>query len=192
METDNGDVPRTGESAGSDNWEEMIDAPHAVVAAVTDIEAARAVVEDLEKQGIPPDAIGLIGAASDERSDVPDSEAFSDLGKSVTAGGAGGALIGGVLGSLVTLAIPGVGVVVAAGLGAVFGAAVGGAAGGITVTKYASPAWMETFETVERGEVAVGVHHADGSVVDDAQTVMEGHDVSRISRFGAEDSEGRS
>lgn len=188
MEPTDGDVARTGETSASDNLEDMMSAPHAVVAGAADVRQAREVIEKMENAGVPPEAIGLIGATPDEESDVPDAEAFADLAKSVTVGGAGGAVAGGVLGTLVTMVIPGIGPVVAAGLGAIFGAAVGGAAGGISQTKYASPAWLETFETVERGEVAVGVHHATESVVDDAERVMSEAGLSQMKRF--DDSEG--
>lgn len=173
--------------------EEFLEAPHSVVASTAEMSVARALIEDLEEHGVPPRAIALIGAAPGGSMDdtTPggdaETEAIDDLGRSVAVGGAAGAAAGGVLGSAVTLAIPGVGLVVAAGLGAIFGAGVGGSAGGMSVAKYNSPAWTETFETVERGEVAVGVHHADRSVVDAAAEIIERHRLLSVERYDEDD-----
>lgn len=165
-----------------DDTSEMV---HGVVAELSDLETARDLIEDLEEQGTPPQAIALLGPDSEDREegDMPESEAIGDTAKSAAAGGAGGAIVGGVLGSIVPLAIPGIGPVIAAGLGAVFGAGVGGAAGGMSVAKYNSPAWEETFQTVKRGRFAVGVHHADEEIATAAEEVMRRYEGTSISRF---------
>lgn len=159
------------------------DLVYGVVAEISDLDTARDVIEDLEEHGTPPEAIALLGPDSDHQpqDDMPEAEAIGDTAKSAAAGGAGGALVGGVLGSLVPLAIPGIGPVIAAGLGAIFGAGVGGAAGGMSVAKYNSPAWEETFQTVKRGRFAVGVHHADPEIVETAEEVMGRY--GSVSRF---------
>jgi len=156
-----------------------------VVAEVADLEAARELIQALEGHGTPPGAIGLLGPDSGEQAegDTPEAEAIGEAAKSAAAGGIGGALVGGVLGSIVPLAIPGIGPVLAAGLGAIFGAGVGGTAGGMSVAKYNSPAWEETFLTVKRGRFAVSVHHADADVVASAEEIMRRGAVGPVSRF---------
>jgi hypothetical protein len=101
----------------------------------------------------------------------------------VIVGGALGIVAGALLGVVVAAILPGVSFLLACGLAAIFGAGVGGAAGGMSVAKYNSPAWTETYETVEEGQVAVGVHHAESSVVDSAEEVLERHDVTGVTRY---------
>lgn len=173
--------------------ERIEEAPHAVVAAVADLEAARLLIEDLEEHGIPPGALALLGAAPEGGHEAAgggeaESAAFDDVTKSAIAGGAVGAATGGILGSLVTLALPGTGILVAGGLGAVFGAGVGGAAGGMAVAKYNSDAWSATYETVQLGEVAVGVHHADRSVIDAARQIIDRHHPRTVEEFESPES----
>lgn len=163
-------------------------APHAVLASVADMDQARLLIEDLEEHGIPPGSLALLGAASEAGHEAAgggeaESSAFDDVTKSALAGGAIGAATGGILGSLVTLAVPGAGILVAGGLGAVFGAGVGGAAGGMAVAKYNSDAWSATYETVQRGEIAVGVHHADRAVIEAAHEVIDRHEPIRVEQF---------
>lgn len=164
------------------------EAPYAVLASVVDLEAARLLIEDLEEHGIPPGSLALLGAAPEAGHEAAgggeaESAAFDDVTKSALSGGVGGAAAGGILGSLVTLVVPGAGILVAGGLGAIFGAGVGGAAGGMAVAKYNSDAWSATYETVQRGEVAVGVHHADQGVVEAAREVIDRHETIRVEHF---------
>ncbi|CAN5809075.1 hypothetical protein BH23ACT5_BH23ACT5_08060 [soil metagenome] len=165
---------------------ELDDTPYAVVATVDDMDTARVIVEDLEEHGVPPRSISLLGetvepATARSRNDV-ESGAFSKLAKSVIAGGAVGAVVGALIGAVVGLAFPDATLLLSAGLGAVFGAGVGGAAGGMSVAKYSSRAWDETYESVEGGVIAVGVDHADSGVIDAAEEVMRRHPVREISK----------
>lgn len=175
--------PGEAEDLGS---EEMGDATHAVVASVDDMEAARMLVEDLEEHGVPPGSISLLGEtgepASAKKRDEVEAGAFSELTRSVIAGAAVGAVAGALVGIVVGLILPDANLLVAAALGAIPGAAVGGAAGGMSVAKYASPAWNETYETVQRGVIAVGVEHGDGDVVATAEEVMARHATRDVSR----------
>lgn len=167
---------------------EIADAPWAVVADVPDIEAARALIEDLEKQGVPTTSIKLLDAETkdpqrdDTESDVAESAAFAKLSKSVLVGGGLGIALGSALGVLLALMIPDLvwywGVII----GGLFGAAVGGAAGGMSVAKYSSPAWDETYQVEDARSVKVAVHQSEAEIVDNAESVMRRHidDVERI------------
>lgn len=179
-------APETGRVA----WAEIADAPHAVVAEVPDLDTARALIEALENSGTPANAIALVDAHTKDpsRDDtesevVAESGAFASLSKSVIVGGLLGMLAGGLLGFLMTLLIPDLewywGVVI----GGVFGAGVGGAAGGISVAKYSSPAWDETYQVEDEPTVRVAVHHAGAEVVDEAETVMQRHVDGEVQRF---------
>jgi len=179
-------VPEMGRVA----WAEIAGAPHAVVIEVPDLDAARALIEDLENRGIPSNAIALVDAHTKDQSPddtesdvVAESGAFASLSKSVIGGGFLGMLVGGLLGFLMTLLIPDLewywGVVI----GGVFGAGVGGAAGGISVAKYSSPAWDETYQVEDEPTVKVAVHHAEAEVVDEAETVMQREVDGEVERF---------
>lgn len=165
--------------------------PYGVRGDVDTLDLARALIEDLEMSGIPPEAIGLIGPDSaPAETEMPEGEEIADTARSAAAGGATGAIVGGVLGSMVPLAIPGVGPVLAAGLlGAVFGAGVGGAAGGMSVAKYNSPAYHDTFQTVREGRFVVSVQHADEAVVDAAAEQFADQQVTNVTRFQYPDSD---
>lgn len=174
--------------------EEFLASDHAVVATTSEMDTARRLIEDLEEHGIPPVSIALMGAApggsmdDTEPGGEAETEALNDLAKSVVTGGGIGAVAGAVLGAIVALAIAGINFLLAAALGALFGSAVGGAAGGMSVAKYNSPARTETFETVAQGgDVSVGVHHADRSVVDAAAEVMGRHDLDSVVRHDTDD-----
>jgi hypothetical protein len=168
---------------------DLTESPHAVVASVQDMDGARVLIEDLEEHGVPPGAIALVGVgpggSMDETEPGGEAEthALTQLAKSVIVGGGLGIVAGVLLGVVVAAVLPGVSFILACSLAAIFGAAVGGAAGGMSVAKYNSPAWTETYETVEEGEVSVGVHHAESSVVDAAEEVLGRHQVTRVTRY---------
>jgi hypothetical protein len=161
--------------------------PHAVVAQLDGLEAARDLIEALEEGGIPSQAISLIGAppASEQPAAEEDEQdaILGEMARSITKGAASGAVVGGVLAGVTALAIPGIGPVIAAGLGALFGSSVGGAVGGISTAKYSSKAWTRTYEVVRAGRVAVGVHHAEAEVVEKAETIMRNHQPTEVERF---------
>lgn len=143
-------------------------------ASFSSMEEARRAVERLEIGGVPSEAIALAGDVSEEQAGY-DSERhmFSDLGKAVVIGGAIGALAGAVLGALLTIPFPGLGLIWAAVFGAIFGAGVGGSIGGLSATKYNSPAWTETYEAVPEGPVTIEVAHSDPEIVTRAREILD-------------------
>lgn len=164
------------------------ESPYSVVASMRDLPSARLLVEELEQRGVAPGAIALSGALPGEDDDVqdrmPESEAFGDVTRSTVGGGAIGAVVGGILGGLVTLVFPQLGLFWAILLGAVFGGGIGLAAGGMAVAKYNSPAWRESYESVQEDEsVSVGVHSDDKEIVATAEELMHRHEPLEIRRL---------
>lgn len=161
-------------------------APYSITASVADPAAARVLVEELEESGVPPGSIQMtdvVGPEDDHANEaMPESRAFVDVSKSSIAGGVLGAIIGGGLGAVLGMIVPDLGMGWAILIGAIFGAGVGGSAGGMAVAKYNSPAWRETYETVDRGRVTVGVHDGDREVIDTAEEVMRRHDLTDVRR----------
>lgn len=172
------------------NLANVKDAPFSVVAELHDVQAARVVVEDLEEHGIPTSAISLQGVETDSPGPAgrnpPESRAFASVSKSVIVGGAGGAAVGALLGiAMVAFAVPELGWAWGAALGALFGSAIGGAAGGMSVVKYASPAWQESYQAADTEEPFVVVSHAEESVIDSAAEIISRHEpiVASVARF---------
>lgn len=174
---------------GRADLSEISEAPHAAVALVSHLDDARALIEDLERQGVPANSIELVGVKTkeprhdDAGSGVAESDALASLSKSAVAGGAAGILLGGLLGLAMSLLIPDLAWYWGVLIGALFGAGVGGTAGGISVAKYSSPAWDETYQVEEDESVRVAVHNADPDVVDRAMTVMNRHDPTELERY---------
>jgi F0F1-type ATP synthase assembly protein I len=181
-------VDRSDGVPGRTDHSAMEQAPHSVIASVDGLDQARRLIEDLENHGIPTPAIELLGASlkdpshSDRESDIPESDAFAQLAKSVIIGGMAGIVVGALLGLLLASVIAdletGWGLV----MGGVFGAGVGGAAGGISVAKYSSPAWDETYQVDAAGDLAVAVHHEDREIVDSAEEIIGRHTAAKIVR----------
>jgi hypothetical protein len=98
---------------------------HASVVAVYETdEQARMGLDALREGGVPEDRITVVGAG-----EAAPEGAFESADSPTAKGAARGALFGGIAGALVTLAIPGGGVVLASGLFAA--AVVGGGAGAL-------------------------------------------------------------
>lgn len=184
MTASNGNEPQQGRSELAD----LKQSPHYVIADVDDLDSARVLIEDLENHGTPTVAIELLGAhtkdpkSEDRESDVAESKAFADVSKSTIVGGVAGIVIGGLLGLVMALLIPDLtwpwGVV----MGGLFGAGVGGAAGGMSVAKFSSPAWDETYQVEDDSRLRVAVHHAESEVVTAAYEVMERHSPRELER----------
>lgn len=159
---------------------------HNVVAAFPDVEAARDAITHLEAAGVPADSIALLGAFPAETArpgeDVVAEDGVGEFAKGAAQGATAGAIGGAAVGALSALVIPGLGPVVAAGLWAL-----GGAAGGLTVGGTAntggSPAWRATFDVVDSGNFAVGVHDDDPEVVDLGEEALEARGPLSINRF---------
>lgn len=150
--------------------------PHNVVAAFSSIEAARDAILALERVGVPPQTISLLGASKhDGTVDSP------EVKKTAAAGAATGALTLGGLGALGALAIPGVGPFIAGGL-ALAGALGGAVAGGVG-NLGDSEAWRQTFATATDGNLAVGVHSNDSADVTKAYDVLNDMEHLAINRF---------
>jgi hypothetical protein len=147
---------------------------HSVSGAFGSMTDARRVIEDLEEAGVPPEAISLTEGVDEEAGGYDSERRFlGDVTRATVAGATAGAIVGAILGALVTLAFPDAGLALAAVLGAIFGAGVGGTAGGLSATKYNSPAWTETYEAAAEDEVTVEVAHADADVVEKAREIIE-------------------
>lgn len=96
---------------------------------------AERIVEELQAEGFPTSEISVLVPGNEGRHEIGAVKA-TKAPEGATTGGIAGGLTGGVLGLLAgigTLAIPGVGPLIAAGpiMAALSGAAVGGATGGI-------------------------------------------------------------
>lgn len=174
---------------GLDSDHQPTAAPHSVTATVASPDAARLIVEELEASGVPPGSIAMSDVLSPEddhaNETMPETRAMVEVSKSSIIGGAIGAVIGGALGAVLGVIVPELGMGWAILFGVIFGAGVGGSAGGMAVAKYNSPAWRETYETVDEGRVTVGVHDGDPHVIDIAEQVMRGHDLGDLERRDA-------
>ena len=150
--------------------------PHNVVAAFSSIEAARDAILALERAGIDPATISLLGAAKEDgQVDQP------AVKKEAAVGAAAGAAGLGAVGALSAIVIPGVGPIIAGGL-ALAGAAGGALTGGIGKLGD-SQAWRQTFATATEGNVAVGVHSDASDEVTSAHDVLSGMKTLSINRF---------
>jgi F0F1-type ATP synthase assembly protein I len=183
-----GYLDRSDGVSGRADHSAMEQAPHSVIASVDGLDQARRLIEDLEDHGIPTPAIALLGATtkdpshSDRESDIAESDAFAQLAKSVIIGGMAGIVVGALLGLLLASVIADLETAWGLVMGGVFGAGVGGAAGGISVAKYSSPAWDETYQVDASGDLAVAVHHVDREIVDSAEEVIGRHQTEKIVR----------
>lgn len=141
-----------------------------VLAAFRDMEQARRAIADLRDDGIPQDAISLLGqhledvdgppVQGDEPS-VRDGNVPGNVFAGVSIGTMGGGALG-LAGTALVAAIPGVGI---AGIGllagALAGAGLGGTVGGIVEGEAAmrtDHSWDQALEAVRSGAVVVGVH----------------------------------
>lgn len=159
-------------------------AAHAVLAVIEDIDEAKSLIEDLEREGIPRAAISLVDPSEHPARERPSNRRIGGtVGRSVLTGIVAGLLLGGLAGlavDAVTDLFPSR--VWAVALGGVFGACIGIAGGGMLAVRYASPAWRAAQQTEGRGRLAVGVHHDDPSVIDSAEDVMAAHHPRRLHR----------
>jgi len=142
---------------------------------------AQGAVQDLVNKGFPRDNISI--AANNATGEYTQSSASSEEWSGTATGAAAGATIGGIGGLLVglgTLAIPGVGPIVAAGplIAALTGAGVGAVAGGLigALTDIGVPEEEAGYyaEGVRRGGTLVTVN-AEDNMVDRAVDILENH-----------------
>lgn len=142
-----------------------------VIRSYDDYERAQAVVGSLEAAGVPPDAISILGRRMDA------------IEQSADQGFEAGTVVGtglGLLGALITLPIPGVGSVLAAGwllagttLGGVAGAAAGSLVNALVATGVEEGEAHVLAETIRRGGAIVAVRASEDRVAI-AEAVMAG------------------
>ncbi len=152
---------------------------------------AQKALEQLREQGFAPDQVSVVARESSES-----KELVEDTGMGAT-GAAGGALIGGltggVLGWLVgigTLAIPGVGPIVAAGAlattlgGAALGAVAGGLVGALVDAGVPEEHARGYEEHVKGGKILLTVHAASDQQARQAHTIFNQHGGSDVRGYG--------
>ncbi|MCI0398731.1 MAG: hypothetical protein L0332_23065 [Chloroflexi bacterium] len=149
-----------------------------------DTDEVHEVVEDLSENGFPREDISVV--ASDTTGDKAVSEpappaepadnAAEGVATSALVGGLGGFVIG-----LAVVAIPGVGPVLAAGpiaaalLGAAAGAVTGGLIGALMDLGFTRDEAETYLEGIRRGGTLVSVHTPDERI-DEAMSILEQHD----------------
>jgi hypothetical protein len=172
-------------------------ARHNVVATYLEVESADRAVRSLERKGVDPNRISLLGredrlAVYQAEEESESTELPEGVAKGVATTGAAGTAAGGIAGFIAGAAafgIPGIGPAVGAGIwaatasGAVAGAVAGGVMGGIRGT------WAARYEdAVREGRVLVGVHSEDAEEIRAAEEIMRQEGAERTDVF---DSEGR-
>jgi hypothetical protein len=172
-------------------------ARHNVVATYLEPESADSAVRSLERRGVDPARISLLGredrlAVYQAEEESESTELPKGVAKGVATTGAAGTAAGGIAGFIAGAAafgIPGIGPAVGAGIwaatasGAVAGAVAGGVMGGIRGT------WAARYEdAVREGRVLVGVHSEDAEEIRATEEIMQEHGAERTDVF---DSEGR-
>jgi outer membrane lipoprotein SlyB len=163
-----------------------------VFARFDDSEKARDLILALERSGIDGRFVSAIELTDETLADSepPDQETARREGVEEDAafaheitiqgakGGTVGAALGALSGTVVALAIPGLGLAAGAGIlavtagGAVAGAGVGTFAGALSHTP-ASRSWQRALVDLEHGEIVVGVHTDEQDVFDQAVSIMD-------------------
>jgi uncharacterized protein (TIGR02271 family) len=166
-----------------------------VVGLFDNLAKAEDVVRDLVSNGFPREDVSIV--ASDAKGqyagDVSSYEGKDTASAAVKGAGAGAAIggIGGLIVGLATLAIPGVGPVVAAGplvaalTGVGIGAAAGGLIGALTNMGVPESEAQHYAEGVRRGGVLVTVRVED-NMADRAADSMERYDAIDVEKRAAE------
>jgi hypothetical protein len=160
-----------------------------VVALFDDRREAEVAVQELVDAGLRYEDLSIVAAKSDEVTDTGEETGGRAAGIGVGAGAVLGGF-GGLVAALGTLAIPGVGPVLAAGplVAALAGAGIGAAAGGIIgalVDLGVPAADAEKYaEGIRRGGALVVVH-ADEDTAPQAITVLSRHRGVDIEERGA-------
>jgi hypothetical protein len=153
---------------------------------------ACSIVEDLRQAGFTNDDISALFPDQHSTRDFA-HEQQTKAPEGAAAGAGGGAVLGGVLGWLAgvgSLAIPGVGPLIAAGpiMGLLGGAAVGGATGGIVgaLIGYGMPEIeAKRYEgKIRDGNILLSVHTEDRDEVKRAKEIFQQHRAADISYTG--------
>lgn len=150
-------------------------ATHNVVSAVRDAEAARGVIEALERHGVDTESISLLGSHDPRLR--PLRSLVGRVGRVLVTGMAIGAVAGTVVGWLSSIG----------GDGALIWWAIVGAVAGsfvVAVSSFGmSRAWWRTFEAEAAGTLAVGVHTDDAAEAHLAARVLESARPMSTNRF---------
>lgn len=155
-------------------------APFNVVGAYADAEAARAAILELERGGVEPRTISLLGAWP---ADDPEGRERPVLvSRSAVLAGAVGAVVGALVGYLVGQVVEAIPLSFALAGGAFFGVVLGVPVGWVRATGM-SRAWRETFAADATGTVAVGVHTGDKASLDLAEQAMAATGPLAMNRF---------
>lgn len=160
-----------------------------VICLVPDSMRAQSIVQDLRSAGFSNDNISVLLADKSGTKDFA-HEHGTKAPEGAVAGAGAGAALGGTLGWLVgigSLAIPGVGPLIAAGpiLAALSGAAVGAAAGGLTgaliglgVPEFEAKQYEGKLKS---GNVLISVHAEDSAEIKTAKEILERNKAESIS-----------
>lgn len=150
---------------------------------------AASIVRDLQTSGFSADDVSVLLSDVESTREFA-TEANTKAPEGAAAGASAGGILGGIAGWLVgagTLAIPGVGPLVAAGpiMAALGGAAVGAGAGGLTgaLAGYGVPEYeAKRYEgRISDGGILISVHTEDGEERKLAREIFERHDAEGIS-----------
>ena len=151
-----------------------------------DYSDAKAALADLERLGVPHDAISIVannadGAHGDATAALGDANDHGDVSRGVSTGAAVGG-VGGLLAGLGLLAIPGLGPIVAAGwlastavgvgIGAAGGAATGTIVGALKEAGHTDDEAHVYSEGVRRGGTLLSAR-VDDSLVSDAEAALD-------------------
>jgi uncharacterized membrane protein len=161
-----------------------------VVGMFDSLTDAHSAVRELITMGWSRDDISLV--AGDTKGEyTTQTGTLSDEMSATATGASTGAILGGLGGLLVglgTLAIPGVGPLIAAGplattlLGAGVGAAAGGLLGALIDAGIPEEEANYYTEGVRRGGILVSVRSEDGMMVDRAVNILERHNAIDVQR----------
>ena len=156
---------------------EDVRATHNVVSAVRNAEAARGVIEALERHGVDGSRIALLGSRDPDARPSPLRWAVGRVGRLFLAGLTLGAIAGAAVGWMTAI-----GGWAAPLLWAVIGGVVGAFA--VAVSSFGvSRAWWRTFEAESAGTLAVGVHTEDPAEAALAAQVLESARPMSTNRF---------
>ena len=156
---------------------EDVRSTHNVVAAVRDAEAARGVIEALERHGVDGSHIALLGSRDPNARPSPLRWAVGRVGRLFLTGLVLGAIAGAAVGWMTEI-----GGSVAPVLWAVFGGVAGAFV--VAVSSFGvSRAWWRTFEAESAGTLAVGVHTEDAREAALAAQVLESARPMSTNRF---------
>lgn len=167
-------------------------AEHNLVATYASPEQARSALQMLERKGVEAGDIELFGPGmrnadlpqTNQEQQAADVAMTTDVGKRLTVGIFGGAIIGAVIGAIIGLVIDGGGrgLVVGAIGGAVVGVALGffySGYSGLPVNEQ----FAETFQS-DGGETSLSVRSEDPAHIDKALEALRGSDAKRLALCG--------